>query len=57
VLTREAGEFARSTVMRERLASAGLEPQGLCGEPFAEQIAREIDASARIARELNLKAE
>lgn len=57
VLTREAGEFAKSTAMRERLAGAGLEPQGLCGEPFAEQIAREIDANARIARELNLKAE
>jgi tripartite-type tricarboxylate transporter receptor subunit TctC len=57
VLTREAGEFARSAAMRERLAGAGLEPQGLCGDAFAQQIAREIDANARIARELNLKAE
>jgi tripartite-type tricarboxylate transporter receptor subunit TctC len=57
VLTKEAEEFARSPAVRERLAAAGLEPQGLCGEPFAAQIAREIDANARIARELGLKAE
>jgi tripartite-type tricarboxylate transporter receptor subunit TctC len=57
VLTREAQGFAQSTAMRERLAGAGLEPQGLCGEPFATQIAHEIDANTRIARELNLKAE
>jgi tripartite-type tricarboxylate transporter receptor subunit TctC len=57
VLTREAQGFAQSTAMRERLAGAGLEPQGLCGEAFATQIAHEIDANTRIARELNLKAE
>lgn len=56
-LTREAGEFVRSPAMQERRAGAGLEPGGLCGEPFAQQIAREIDANARIARELNLKVE
>jgi tripartite-type tricarboxylate transporter receptor subunit TctC len=57
VLTREAQGFAQSTAMRERLAGAGLEPQGLCGEALATQIAHEIDANTRIARELNLKAE
>ena len=57
LLVREANEFARSTAMRERLASAGLEPGGLCGEPFAAQISREIEANTRIARELNLKVE
>ena len=57
VLTREANDFVRSAAMRERLAGAGLEPGGLCGEPFAAQISREIDANARIARELNLKVE
>ncbi len=56
-LAREAGEFARSPAMRERLAGAGLEPQSLCGEPFVAQIGREIDANARLARDLNLKAE
>lgn len=56
-LTREAGDFVRSTAVRERLAGAGLEPGGLCGEPFALQISREIDANTRIARELNLKVE
>jgi tripartite-type tricarboxylate transporter receptor subunit TctC len=57
VLTREASEFARSAAVRERLAGAGLEPQGICGEPFAAQISREIEANTRIARELNLKVE
>ena len=57
VLEREAGEFGRSPVVRERLLGAGLEPQTVCGEPFAAQIAREIEANARLARELNLKAE
>jgi len=57
VLTREAGDFARSPAVRERLANAGLEPQGLCGEPFAAQIGREIEANTRVARELDLKVE
>lgn len=56
-LTREATEFSRSPAMRERLAAAGLEPSSVCGDAFAAQIAREIDANARIARELGLKAE
>ncbi|MFO1330239.1 MAG: tripartite tricarboxylate transporter substrate-binding protein [Rubrivivax sp.] len=38
-------------------ATAGLEPQGSCGEPFAAQIAREIETNTRIARELDLKVE
>lgn len=57
VLTREAGEFVRSPVVRDRLAGAGLEPGGLCGEPFAQQMVREIEANTRVARELNLKVE
>lgn len=57
VLTREAQAFAQSATVRERLAGAGLEPQGLCGEPFATQLAHEIEANTRIARDLNLKAE
>lgn len=56
-LTREAGEFARSAAARERLAAAGLEPGGVCGEPFSAQLSREIDANTRLARELNLKVE
>lgn len=56
-LTREANDFVRSAAMRERLAGAGLEPDGLCGETFALQISREIEANTRIARELNLKVE
>ncbi|MEN9627578.1 MAG: hypothetical protein RJA10_805 [Pseudomonadota bacterium] len=57
MLTREATEFSRSPAMRERLAGAGLEPSSVCGDAFAAQIVREIDVNARIARELNLKAE
>ena len=57
VLTREANEFARSPAVRERLAGAGLEPQAVCGDVFAAQIARELDANARLARELNLKVD
>lgn len=57
VLTREASDFARSPSVRERLAGAGLEPQGLCGEAFAAQMSREVEANTRLARELNLKAE
>ena len=57
LLTREATEFSRLPAVRERLAAAGLEPSSVCGDAFAAQIAREIDANARIARELGLKAE
>lgn len=57
MLTREAGDFVRSPAMRERLAGAGLEPGGTCGEAFGQQIAREIEANTRVARELNLKVE
>lgn len=57
VLTREAAEFSRSPAVRERLAGAGLEPGGVCGDAFAQQIAREIESNTRVARELNLKAE
>jgi tripartite-type tricarboxylate transporter receptor subunit TctC len=57
VLTREATEFSRSAAVRERLAGAGLEPGGVCGDAFTAQIAREIETNTRIARELNLKVE
>ena len=57
LLTREATAFNGSAAMHERLASTGLEPGGVCGDAFAAQITREIDANARIARDLNLKAE
>jgi tripartite-type tricarboxylate transporter receptor subunit TctC len=57
VLEREAAEFGRSPVMRERLLGAGLEPDTECGPAFAAQVAREIDVNTRLARELNLKAE
>jgi tripartite-type tricarboxylate transporter receptor subunit TctC len=56
-LGKEAQEFGRSALVRERLISAGLEPSTLCGEAFATQIRREIAANTRLARELNLSAD
>lgn len=56
-LERESTSFGQSPLMRERLLGAGLEPQTVCGDSFAAQIAREIDSNVRLARELNLKAE
>jgi len=56
-LERQATEFGRSPAVRERLLGAGLEPNTVCGKPFAAQVAREIDTNTRVAHELNLKAE
>lgn len=57
ILSREATEFSRSPAMRERLAGSGLEPGGVCGDAYAQQISHEIESNTRLARELNLKAE
>ena len=57
ILTKEANDFAQASSVRDNLASAGLEPQAVCGEPFATQIVREIGVNTRLARELNLKAD
>ena len=56
-LTREAEAFTLSAAARERLASAGLEPQAVCGDASAAQLARELDTNTRLTRELNLKVE
>lgn len=56
-LTRQATEFARSPAVRERLATAGLEPASVCGEAFAAQIGREIEVNRKVAQALNLKVE
>lgn len=56
-LETEATAFGRSAAVRERLMTAGMEPHTVCGEPFAAQVAREIEANTRLARELNLKVE
>jgi hypothetical protein len=57
VLQREATSFGQSPAVRERLLGAGLEPQTVCGDPFAAQLKREVDTNTKLARELNLKAE
>ena len=56
-LEREATEFGRSAVVRDRLQSAGLEQHTICGEAFATQINDEITTNTRLAKELGLKAE
>jgi tripartite-type tricarboxylate transporter receptor subunit TctC len=56
-LEQEATAFGRTQAMGERLLAAGLEPQTVCGDAFAAQIGREVEANTRLARELNLKAE
>ncbi|NDY93330.1 tripartite tricarboxylate transporter substrate binding protein [Ideonella livida] len=56
-LTREAMAFGQSPAVRERLASAGLEPSTVCGEAFAAQITQEIALNQRLAQALDLKAE
>lgn len=56
-LEREAVAFAKSTSVRERLNTAGLEPHAVCGETFATQIANEIGANTRLAQNLGLKSE
>ena len=56
-LTQQATAFAQSAAVRDKLATAGLEPQATCGAAFATQIKREIDANTKLARDLNLKAE
>lgn len=56
-LHQEASGYGQSPAMKERLQAAGLEPQVTCGDPFAAQVAREIESNTRLARELNLKAE
>ena len=56
-LTQQATAFAQSAAVRDKLATAGLEPQATCGAAFADQIKREIEANTRLARELNLKPE
>lgn len=57
LLVKEAQAFAQSPAVRERLATAGLEPSSLCGDAFAVQLAREVDNNTRLARALNLKLE
>jgi len=37
--------------------SIGMEPQPLCGEAFASQVAREVTVNSQIAKALNLKAD
>jgi tripartite-type tricarboxylate transporter receptor subunit TctC len=56
-LERQASAFGRSDAVRERLLAAGLEPDVRCGEPFAAQIKREVQANTQLVKALDLKAE
>ena len=55
VLERTAIEFGRSPAAREKLQGIGLDSLTTCGEPFAAQIAREIEENKKLASDLNLK--
>ncbi len=56
-LEREAQAFAGTQENRERLEAAGLEAHTVCGDAFAKQISAEIVKNAKLAQQLNLKAE
>lgn len=57
LLQREALAYAGSAAGAEKLRSLGMEPQPLCGEAFAGEVAREAAVWSQIAKELKLKAE
>jgi tripartite-type tricarboxylate transporter receptor subunit TctC len=57
LLEREAMEFGKSSVVADRLRTAGLEQHTVCGDSFAAQIVNEIGSNLRLAQELGLKAE
>ena len=56
-LEQEALAFGKSAQQAERLLALGMEPQVLCGERLASQMAQEVSLYGDIARDLNLKAE
>lgn len=57
LLEKEAKSFASRHEVRERLEAAGLEPNAVCGDNFAQQIATEIANNTQVAQRLNLKAD
>lgn len=53
----QATEFGKSASVRDRLQTAGMEAQTVCGDAFAQQIVNEITINAKLAQEYGLKAE
>ncbi len=49
--------FANEPATIEKLQSLGMQPQSVCGDPFGEQLQREVQNYSQIARELDLKTD
>ena len=57
VLEQQATEFGKSSAVRERLLTVGMEAQTVCGDAFAQQIVTEIGFNTKLAQEYGLKPE
>ncbi len=60
IVQKTSGEIVRllkSPVVRERFASAGLEPMGSTAEAFSAQLQREIPAWRKVAKEAGIQAD
>ncbi|KQP35556.1 tripartite tricarboxylate transporter substrate binding protein [Pseudorhodoferax sp. Leaf274] len=56
-LERAAQDFVQAPATVDKLRGMGMQAQGTCGAPFAEQLQREVRDYSQLARELDLKAE
>lgn len=56
-LERVATDFARSDATVARLRGLGLEAESTCGKAFADLVQRDVATYARLARELDIKAD
>lgn len=56
-LEQVAQDFVRAPATVDKLRGMGMQAQGGCGAPFAEQLQREVRSNAQLARALDLKAE
>jgi len=57
LLQREARAYATSAAGADKLRSLGMEPQVQCGDPFAQDVARETAVWTQIAQQLKLKVD
>lgn len=56
-LDKAARSFAQSPAAAEKLAALGLQAHSVCGDAFAQQLQREVQANSQLAKELDLKLE
>lgn len=57
LLEQEAQNFGKSAPQADKLRALGMVPHVVCGERFANQVARDAAIYTEIARDLNLKAD